>query len=1117
MRTKTVIMLVLGCLLGVAVGASLAQSLADLAREEKARRGSQPEAVKVYTNDTIAGAIAPEKKTPPAPAVGSASAGPSSTEFAARETQHGGSAAVAEQSKAPQPDKQPDSSRKTGEKGQSLLAAADASLAKAMGAPEPPQSVTGAVASGPVTVSGIAIQTGPAGETVVNVATSGPVTYRTLELDGPHRLVVDLQGAQKATPQESYPANSPVLRQVRVGQFSAKDPAIVRVVADLSGDPIFSVRATPVGIRIELKPRFPVLSSAAPAASQGAQTPTPAQAPTPAQQPAAPPPVAPSQPSPAPAQAQPVQVPSVPASSNAFYQLSPFRSLSQNERLLDSLGLRIVLSYDYRKGGAEEAAWKTKGAPGVEANRLFLKPLGAGSYRTIEMAITPAPQGGYELAVYGQQVTQAAKGANPDLPVIQQLVSQEVIRMQQAPPPPLDARQLSYETYYLSYVGADRALALLKTMGYTTVEYNQQAGESLYENIYNPIKLGSGHPPIIVKLIDSAKTSLMEPAPSPTAVPGQVMAPQPVQPGVVGPSYSGVPAIGGTFLSYMTSGEPQQRLLILYNKDDPDSLQSLINLLQSTVDVPSREIMIEALVIELNSTRARDLGVTFESQQNKASLYSVDTDATTGAALPFVFSFDKDAPRLATFKASLSALLKTGEAEVLSNPSVLVLDDRQARIQIGQQVPVVKSVSTQAGIISSVDYFPVGIVLNLRPRISQDGSEITMQTETIVSAVATGAEVAGTTALVAPVVNNRQVQSIVRVADNTPFIIGGLISNNNETSMSGIPLLSQIPGLGALFRRTTVSKVKQEVIIVVTPHVVPLQDKYFSYVIPKDSDQFERFNYRLFRNAYRIRGRDLYDLEFVYDSNVYKGLVSRVTAASARAPELRKEEPFASVLKGDVPGEDVLVRRMLWEIVDRTRFARYINPERIIFFENNPSAVGGSGFQLAFLSQKLKELKGGQNGLALTFEASPRGTEERPFVPPKAVASYLEVIAQDYPRLLIDGNAPNPDGTPRNWMVLLSKDYSGIRVSPLELLQGVLVLRKVLELNRSMPLTIKELHIGRQIMFPSQEELQQGYQLVDREAAKLFYEVYNYYPVFEQKFNRETRQMNARLEKISQQ
>ncbi|MBZ5561355.1 MAG: AMIN domain-containing protein [Acidobacteriia bacterium] len=1006
--------------------------------------------------------------------------------------------------------------------------------------PSAGQAATKVTGEFPVQVSDIKIQAGKDGGTLVDVLTSSPATFRVLELKSPPRVVVDLTGAEKATSRHSYAAHSPLLDRVRISQFRAKDPAVVRVVADLHGDPVFNVHATPGGIQIELKPRE-VAQATPPAApqqpaqarpAQPVQPPPQAQPPQQARPQPPPPdgqpqPQTPAQPQaqPPPAQAPPpaaMPMPGMPPSSGASYLRVPFSSLAQCEKLLDSLGLRIVLSFNYRKGEANEASWKTKGAPGVVATRLFIKPLGPGSYRTTELAISPSPQGGFELVIFGQQVQQSAETPNPDLLGIQQLVNVEVVRLQQAPPP-IDEKQLGYETYYLSYVVADRAIALLKAMGYTTVEYNEQAGEGLFDRIYNPMKLGTGRPPIIVKLIDSTKTSLLQPATTaPTAgalMPGQVM-PQQMGGqfmGGVGTTVAGIPAIGGTYLTHMTSGDTAERLLILYDRNDPETLQNLINLLQTTVDVPSRQIMIEALVVEINLSNIRNLGVTFETQQNKVGVFSVDTDQTTGAALPFVFSFDKNGPKIATFKAQLNALLEKNQAQILSNPSVLVLDDRQARIQIGQQVPVTQQLTTAAGIISSAEYFPVGIVLNLRPRINEDGSEITMQTETIVSAInkAASQQVSGTQALVAPVVDNRQVQSIVRVADNTPFIIGGLISTTDQTQENGIPFLSQIPLLGNLFKNSAVTKLRQEVIIVVTPHVVPLEDKYFSYVIPKDSSTFDRPSYKLYRNAYRVRGRDVFDLEFIQDSNVYKQLVSRVAAASEIDPQLKKQEPFASVLNGGAPGEEILVRRMIWEIIDHTDFARFVDPDRIIYFENDPNAVDGSGFHFAYLRDQLKALKDKNSAVALTYEAHPVGTEDRPFVPPIATVSDPSVTADSYQRTLLSGNQRNPDGSPKNWEILIPRDknYRGIRVSPLELLQGVLVLKRVLELNKSTPLTLKEFKVGRQIIFPSQEELQQSYHFIDREAAELFYEVYNYYGAFEQEFNQGARTINAALEK----
>ena len=956
-----------------------------------------------------------------------------------------------------------------------------------------PQAATTGTIKGTISVSGVSIQTANPGETDIDIATLSNIVYKELELQGPHRLVVDLQGALKATPQSVYAAKSPFLSRVRVSQFHSGNPSIVRVVVDLAGDPAHTIVPIPSGLRVALKPR-----------NSGPQTVTPGTQPIPVE-----PQVHAAQ------QPPPVMAPP----PSAFYLKLPYNSLSQNEKVLDALGLKIVLSFNYKKGGVDEAAWKTKGAPGVAASRVFIKPGAPGSYQTVEFAITPSPQGGFDLAVYSQLFEQTVQKPNPDFFAIQQLVIQEVTQIAQAPSP-TEAKDLAYQIYYLSYVAADHAIALLKTMGYTTVEYNTQAGENSYQSIYNPIKLGT-KPPIIVKLIDSSKTSLMDNPPS-SGVPGQPQMPQPQMAGQaagVAGTTAGVPAIGGTYLHSMTTGEPQERLLILYDKNDTDSLQSLLNLMQGTIDVPSREILIDALVIELNSNKTRELGVTFNSQQNQYGLSSVATDTTTGAALPFVVSFDKNLPKAATFQAQLNALLQNNEAEILSNPSVLVLDDRQARIQIGQQQPVIKQVSTTAGIISSVDYFPIGIVLNMRPRISDDGNDVTMQTETIVSAIdATATKALGSNAFLSPVVDNREVQSIVRVADNTPFIIGGLISTNNSSQTNGIPFLSEIPVFGALFRNTTTTKIKQEVIIVITPHVIPLEDKYFSYIIPKDSGQFDRFNYGLFRNAYRIRGNDLFDLSFVYDSNVYKSLRTRVAAMAQGNPNLTTDKTIASVLKGGVPGEEIMVRRMLWEIINKTKYAQYIKPESIFFFEDTPAAPGG--FKNTYPAIELKKgEKGKGSSMAISFEAAPKGTEDRPFVPPKGVLSFPSVTHQNYMETLINGNDKNADGTPKDWMVLLDQGKSGVfvkadnTVTPFELLRGVLVLKRVLELNETLPLTLNDFHIGRQIIFPSQEELQKGFHIIDRQTAELFYEVFNYYPAFEQEFNRETRQINSMLDK----
>ena len=203
----------------------------------------------------------------------------------------------------------------------------------------------------------------------------------------------------------------------------------------------------------------------------------------------------------------------------------------------------------------------------------------------------------------------------------------------------------------------------------------------------------------------------------------------------------------------------------------------------------------------------------------------------------FTIIFDRTVLGTATdFTANLQALFSASAAEILSRPSVLVLDGRQARIQVGQQIPIVKTTSTQTTVSKSVDYIPVGIVLNLRPRVSQDGTRITIQIETIITETEerTGALAATSGVQEAPLINNRKVQSFVRVANNTPFIVGGLISRKKTDVKGGVPWLSEIPILGRLFSSSTVETQRKEVIVVIKPHIVSEEGNNFSRVIPLD-------------------------------------------------------------------------------------------------------------------------------------------------------------------------------------------------------------------------------------------------------------------------------------------
>lgn len=788
---------------------------------------------------------------------------------------------------------------------------------------------------------------------------------------------------------------------------------------------------------------------------------------------------------------------------------SPYKTIGKTRQLLNTIGARILLLMNYTQQDRISGSWKTGTLPGLEIARYFSKTLAEGEFLTIEIAVLSFPEGGYEYYVFGQQISpDGSMLPNPDLftieTKIQDLVS-TILTKQQTP----SAQQIGYQIYHLSYLQADRALAILKSLGFTTIEYSEQTGDSVYDRNYSPIQNGEWRHPVIIKMIDATKTSLMDPSPAGA-----------YQQQSYGEASSATD-LGGTFLHQMTSGEPQQRFLIVYNKNDPEPMEALLNLLREKIDRPARQIVIEALVIEVNTDKMSDLGISFRSVKGDYDV-AFEKDPTSGDT-PFTFAFNRNAfSDVLSFKTNLNAMLQSGDAEILSSPSVLVLDGRQARIQVGQQVPVSKSVSTTSGYSAGVEYIQTGIVLNLRPRINEDGSEITMQVETIVSAVneALSIETIGSSGqvLLAPRVDNRQVQTFVRVADNTPFIIGGLISTEQKERAAGIPILSQIPILGLPFKRKTTENIKREVIVVLTPHVAPLDEKSFSYVIPKDSDIFNAFGNLLFRNAYRVRDDDVFDLKFVYESNIFQNLLTDLRQRADATPGLRAKEPFSSLLGGEVPGEEIIVRRMLWEIIRKLGFSNHIDIDRIIVFEDRPDAPDSSGFQTAFINRLLEDrtIKK-QNTLVLTFNASSQGTPQHPFVPPKAKIAYETLAKEPYLSKLMKGNRYLSDGTPNKWTVLLSEIAPpNVRgATGIEVLQGVLVLKRILALNRTLPLTIQEFRVGRQIIFPTEQDLQQRFHIIDKDAARFFFEVIQYYPEFERTFNRETRRIRKNLEALN--
>ncbi len=166
------------------------------------------------------------------------------------------------------------------------------------------------------------------------------------------------------------------------------------------------------------------------------------------------------------------------------------------------------------------------------------------------------------------------------------------------------------------------------------------------------------------------------------------------------------------------------------------------------------------------------------------------------------------------------ALRTQGRIEVLSRPQIVTRDNQQALISVGQQVPVItgSNITAQGIIQNTVEQQQVGIILKVLPQISPDG-RIVMRVEPQVSRVSNstvdiGNGVRGT------IIDQTIASTTIEAFDGKTVVIGGLINKRDDKEQRGIPWLGDLPYVGALFRYRRQDKSKQELLIIMTPHII---------------------------------------------------------------------------------------------------------------------------------------------------------------------------------------------------------------------------------------------------------------------------------------------------------
>ena len=168
--------------------------------------------------------------------------------------------------------------------------------------------------------------------------------------------------------------------------------------------------------------------------------------------------------------------------------------------------------------------------------------------------------------------------------------------------------------------------------------------------------------------------------------------------------------------------------------------------------------------------------------------------------------------------AILSALHTVTDVKVLSNPSLVVIDNQAATLQVGDQVPVSTGsatvLTTNNTVVNTIDYRNTGIILRVAPRVNENGN-VRLEIEQEISNVSPQ-----TANSLTPTVAQRKVKSSVAVASGQTVLLAGLISETHQGTRSGIPGIDQIPGLGELLGNNDRSRGRTELIIFIRPQII---------------------------------------------------------------------------------------------------------------------------------------------------------------------------------------------------------------------------------------------------------------------------------------------------------
>lgn len=261
-----------------------------------------------------------------------------------------------------------------------------------------------------------------------------------------------------------------------------------------------------------------------------------------------------------------------------------------------------------------------------------------------------------------------------------------------------------------------------------------------------------------------------------------------------------------------------EKLNLLVIKDTPEAVRVAEELV-ATQDLGESEVVLEVEVLEVASSLMENFGLRFPDRINfgvlSSSTSSGDGSTSTGGDIALK-------PRNWEYFVANPALILNlqrtdGGVNLLANPRIRVKNREKARIHIGEKVPVITTTSTaNVGVSSSVSYLETGLKLDVEPNIYLE-NEVSIKVQLEVSNILEQLNISGTLAYR---LGTRNAATTLRLHDGETEVLAGLINDEDRRSANKVPYLSDLPILGRLFRNDSDSRIKTEIVLLITPHIV---------------------------------------------------------------------------------------------------------------------------------------------------------------------------------------------------------------------------------------------------------------------------------------------------------